>query len=109
MSNDLLTVCAGVIGVLLTIIGFLITRSINHMEASLNGLIHKVESMAISAGSGEQLRKFQDRRIRKLEQGKEVLSNAFHEMDFILYEKTGKWVKLKPVPDDEDDDDTPED
>ena len=93
----------GILGVLLTIIGALVARSMSHIDTSIKRLEGKVEGMAISVNSGEQLRAFQDRRIRSLERSKEVLTDGFHEMDVLIEKAIGKRVKLRRPAEDEED------
>ena len=99
-----MTALAAVVGVLMTIIGVLLMRSISHIDDTIKGLVTKVERMSIAVNSGEQLRNFQDRRIRNLEHGKEVLTDAFHEVDVLLQTKIGKRVRLRRAALEEDDD-----
>ena len=93
----------GVLGVLMTIIGALVARSIGHIDTSIKRLESKMEGMAIAVNSGEQLRSFQDRRIRSLERSKEVLTDGFHEMDVLIEKALGKRVKLRRPAEDEED------
>jgi hypothetical protein len=98
MSSELLTVVAGLFGVLITLIGALLARSISHIDTTIKGLVLKVETMSMSVNSNEQLRKFQNQRIRTLERNKEVLTDAFHEVDVLLEKALGKRIKLRRPP-----------
>lgn len=109
MSSEFLTVIAGVFGVLITVIGALLARSISHIDSTIKGLVQKVELMSTAVNSGEQLRRFQNQRIKTLERNATTLTDAFHEVDVLLEKAIHKRVKLRrptdEVPDDEPDDD----
>ena len=88
-------IAGGVISVLIMIIGALLSHSIGNMNDTVKKLVTEVQSMKSDVKSNDQLRQFQDRRIEKLEHGKEVLTDAFHEVDVILRAKIGQAVKLR--------------
>ena len=109
MSSEFLTVIAAVFGVLLTLIGALLARSISHIDKTINGLVQKVELMSTAVNSGEQLRKFQNQRIRTLERNATTLTDAFHEVDVLLEKAVNKRVRLRrPADEAKNDDDGPE-
>ncbi len=101
MNSTLFAIIGGVIGVLITIIGALMSRSIGHIDDTVKLLVTEVQAMKSDVKSNDQLREFQDRRIEKLERGKDVLINAFHEVDILLQSKIGQRVRLHQQNDDD--------
>jgi archaellum component FlaC len=102
MNGDQVTI---IFGILITVIGALLARSINHIDTTIKNLVTKVENMSTAVNSGEQLRKFQNQRIRTLERNSVTLTDAFHEVDVLLEKAVNKRVKLRRPADDVPDDD----
>jgi hypothetical protein len=91
----------GVIGLLIALVGWSLSRNIGQIDDTMKGLSadHRhlatdLQEVKSDLQAANQLREFQDRRIEALEKEKRSLYNAFNAMDRLISRKWGESTPL---------------